>query len=152
MARYVYQGIFRDKFGHIVSGGTVSVFLTGTSTPASIYAASTGGVAVNSVLSDSSGRFELYVDDSDYSASQAFRIVLSKVGFSPSTWDNLNIYGSSTPIWDYGTAAPTTGYHAPPFIRWNSSVVPGENIGWVCGTAGTPGTFYPFGIISLDPA
>lgn len=50
---------------------------------------------------------------------------------------------------DSGTAAPTTGTWSLGWRRWNSAPVAGENIGWVCTVAGTPGTWEPFGVISL---
>jgi len=60
MARYKLPSVvFTDQSGNIVSGGTCSVFLAGTETVASIYAASSGGVAVNSVESDSVGQCNL---------------------------------------------------------------------------------------------
>lgn len=50
---------------------------------------------------------------------------------------------------DSGTAAPTTGSYPAGWIRWNSAPVSGQNIGWVCVAAGTPGTWFAFGQISL---
>ena len=50
---------------------------------------------------------------------------------------------------DIGAAAPTTGTWVRGYIRWNSEPVSGENIGWVCVTAGTPGTWFPFGLIGI---
>lgn len=47
----------------------------------------------------------------------------------------------------WGTAAPTTGTHANGDIRWNTSPAAGTNIGWVCTSAGTPGTWKAFGVI-----
>ena len=61
--RYIKQGVVRDSWGNIVIGATISVYLAGTTTPASIYAADTGGTAVNSVATDSRGDFVYYVDD-----------------------------------------------------------------------------------------
>ncbi len=48
-----------------------------------------------------------------------------------------------------GTAAPTIGTWPLGWIIWNSNPVAGENIGWVCVTGGTPGTWEPWGLISL---
>jgi hypothetical protein len=52
------------------------------------------------------------------------------------------------PLWDTGTEAPTEGYHEPPFVRWNSAPAAGGNAGWICITAGTPGTFKEFAPIN----
>mgnify|MGYP001166163691 FL=1 len=39
MARYIKQGTPRDGLGNIIAGATVSVYLAGTTTVASVYAA-----------------------------------------------------------------------------------------------------------------
>jgi hypothetical protein len=106
MARYLYQGIFRDKFGHIVPTGTVSVFLKGTTTPAGIYRAETGGVAVNSVTSNTDGTFVFYVDEDEYLTSQHFKIVLSKTGFQSSTYDDITVLRTLTDV-EISTAGRT---------------------------------------------
>lgn len=100
--RYPYQGTTKDGGGRVICSATVAAFLTGTSTPASIYAASAGGVAVNSVTSgaDTSsapGYFIFWVDRSDYAASQEFDITISKSGFNTQTYpfvviDNADDY------------------------------------------------------------
>jgi len=76
----------------VIFGGTVSVYLAGTTTAASIYTASSGGTAVNSVTSSSTdGTFEFYVDESSYGYGQLFKVVLSKAGYTATTFDNLEI-------------------------------------------------------------
>ena len=47
-----------------------------------------------------------------------------------------------------GAAAPTTGTYEVGDIVYNSAPVAGGSIGWVCTTAGTPGTWKTFGAIS----
>uniref|UniRef100_A0A6M3IS72 Uncharacterized protein n=1 Tax=viral metagenome TaxID=1070528 RepID=A0A6M3IS72_9ZZZZ len=90
--RYYFKGLFRDGSGHPVLGGTASVYLAGTTTAASVYAASSGGVAVNSVTSSSTdGTFEFYVDESDYGYGQKFKVTLSKSGYTSQSYDNLEI-------------------------------------------------------------
>lgn len=42
-------------------------------------------------------------------------------------------------------AAPTTGTWAKGDLVWNSAVYGGTNAGWICVTAGTPGTWVAFG-------
>lgn len=49
-----------------------------------------------------------------------------------------------------GTAAPTAGTFAVGDIWANTDPQPGGNIGWVCTSAGTPGTWYAFGSISAE--
>jgi len=91
MARYIYQGTTEDQNGVIIPSATVFVFEAGGSTPANIYTASSGGAAVNSVTSDSNGFFSFYVDDTDYSSNQLFKITISKTGFSEQDQDDIDI-------------------------------------------------------------
>ncbi len=89
MARKIYRGYARDGNGTVLSGATVSVYLTGTTTAASIYTASSGGTAVNSVTSDSTGLYKFYTDYSDYTAGTQFRLVISKTGYDSVTYDEV---------------------------------------------------------------
>jgi len=47
------------------------------------------------------------------------------------------------------STAPTGGTHKVGDIVWNETPTPGGYIGWVCTTAGTPGTWKQFGAIAL---
>lgn len=49
----------------------------------------------------------------------------------------------------FSSAAPASGTWRVNDIVYDSSVTAGENIGWICTTAGTPGTWKEFGIIDL---
>ena len=105
--RYVYQGTSTDQNGAVIKSCTVSVYLAGTTTAASVYTASSGGTAVNSVTSDSTnGSFSFWVDTGDYATSQLFKITLSKTDFTSVSYDNLSIYpmlalvGVGTVVWD----------------------------------------------------
>lgn len=44
-------------------------------------------------------------------------------------------------------AAPTTGTYSRSQIIWNATPTAGGYVGWVCVTAGTPGTWKQFGAI-----
>ena len=92
MPRYIYQDVVRDGDGNVISSATVTVYLAGTTTLASVYTASSGGTAVNSVTTDSSGGYEFYVDGSDYNTDQKFKIVISKSGYNSQTYDDINIF------------------------------------------------------------
>jgi hypothetical protein len=104
MARYIFQGTFRDGQGNIIPDGTVTVFDAGTTTASTLYAASSGGTPVNSVTSDDNGFFCFYVDSSDYSAGSQFDITLSKSGYSDKTFEDVVIYGKGVSVesvaWD----------------------------------------------------
>jgi hypothetical protein len=48
----------------------------------------------------------------------------------------------------YGSSAPVSGIWERGDVAWDSTPSAGSNIGWVCTTAGTPGTWKTFGTIS----
>jgi len=107
MARYKYQGTFKDGNGAVVGAATTSnatdgvvyVYLAGTTTAASVYAASSGGTAVNSVETDDYGYFYFWVDDSTYSSSQKFKISLTHADFETKTYDDIAIIPlNQTPV------------------------------------------------------
>ena len=93
MARYIYQGTFKDQNGKVVTSGTISVFEADSTDVANVYVAQSGGSAVNSVTSDSTnGSFVFYVDDGDYTTSQKFKITLSKTDYQSKSYDDINIF------------------------------------------------------------
>ncbi len=67
---------------------------------------------------------------------------------------SLGVFGSYPTVLpanqDSDSAAPTTGTWPRNWLRWNSATISGENIGWVCTVAGTPGSWHAWGIVSLD--
>lgn len=98
MTRYIYQGTFVDQLGNVIPSGTITVYLAGTTTAASVYTASTGGTAVNNVTSSTTnGTFLFYVDPDDYNLTQQFKIVLSKTNFASQTVDNITIFPNEVP-------------------------------------------------------
>lgn len=117
MARYIKQGVARDGAGNVIADATISVYEAATTTVASIYTASSGGTAVNSVDSDTDGSFYFYVDDSDYDRTQKFKIVLSKTGYTSQTWDNVILMDASEISADavLNTAGTSTSGNLPMF-------------------------------------
>ena len=98
-ARYRYpidsKGTTTDQNGRILSSVTVSVFLAGTNTPATIYATLGSTTKINSVVSsERDGSFEFYVDESDYSSGQRFDILFSKSLFMDKRSTNIGIFWS----------------------------------------------------------
>lgn len=91
MARYIFQGTFRDGQGNIVSGGTITVYLAGTDTTATIYEDDTTVTSTSYVESDDNGYFIFYIDSSDYSASQFFDIQLAKSGYTTKLYPSISI-------------------------------------------------------------
>lgn len=92
-SRYILQGNYNDGNGTVVSSGTVTCYLAGTTTPATIYAASSGGSALSGgqTTSGIDGYFKFYIDDADYSSAQLFDVLLSKTGYSTVTYSNVPI-------------------------------------------------------------
>lgn len=75
-------------------------------------------------------------------------------GFSGIEWDvstrgNTLVYGrmdiSSLPSEEWGTAAPTAGRYLQGSKVWNTNVLAGGTLGWICVASGTPGTWKGFG-------
>ena len=76
-------------------------------------------------------------------------------------WEAISVSGGAHPItytaptWiEIATkvkagAAPTTGTYSVGDVVYNTIPAAGGSIGWVCVTAGTPGTWKEFGLISL---
>jgi hypothetical protein len=76
-------------------------------------------------------------------------------------WRNNNFQGTTGPVlyWpttgigrrgreEFGTAAPTAGGYLVGDVVWNTAPIAGGAMGWVCTTAGAPGTWKTFGAIS----
>ena len=69
MSRHLYQGTFKDGNGRVVgpattanqTAGTINIYEAGGTTAADVYAAETGGSAVNTVSSDDDGHFLFWV-------------------------------------------------------------------------------------------
>lgn len=91
MARYKYQSKITDGNGKVISSGTVTVYLAGTTTLADVYAAETGGTSVNTATTDSNGYFSFWVDDTEYGNPQLFKTISSKTNFVSDAVDNIDI-------------------------------------------------------------
>lgn len=142
MARFIYQGTFTDGSGVVVGAqttgnstdGVVSVYLAGTTTAASVYTASAGGTAVNSVETDDYGHFVFYVDTGDYASTQKFKITLTHADFQSKTYDNIQIFPYSyTHISGDGSDhsfidQDVTSTSSPTFIGTNFTGIPASAI------------------------
>jgi hypothetical protein len=118
--RRKYSATVRDRHGNIVAAASVSVFLAGTTTPASIYATLAGATAVNGTVSDEAGRYIFYVDTFDYDVDQTFKIVCSKGTMTALTLDN--VYIEDIVLGEYAIAANrtvTTNVSPPKGVTYN---------------------------------
>jgi hypothetical protein len=87
--RAKYTGIARTKAGPVIPSATVSIYLAGTSTAATVYTTETGATGVGSVTADSYGVFTFWIDMATYKYTQKFKIVVSKSGYQTQTYDNM---------------------------------------------------------------
>ena len=112
--RCYYKGVCKDGAGNIIDSATVSVYLYGTTTAASIYTTLAGATAVNSVTSGSDGTFEFWIDRTDYVREQCFDITIAKTGFTSVTWSNVDVSsviresGDYVQVWSQGDPAAMT--------------------------------------------
>lgn len=103
---------------------------------------------------------EVFVDSNDVNYLGGYGISFIKNGgtgiFTPLLGDNNNIVGSGFADGPFGSdynvkrtetrsAIPTNGSWAVGSLVWNTVPTLGGNLGWVCITAGLPGTWIPFG-------
>jgi hypothetical protein len=65
-----------------------------------------------------------------------------------SGWGTQNYYGQRYPT-TFNLTNPTTGTWERGDIIWNKEPSAGGKVGWVCVTAGTPGTWKAFGVIDV---
>ena len=148
MARYKYQGTFKDGSGAVIGAattanstdGVIYVYLAGTTTAASVYAAAAGGTAVNSVETDDYGHFYFYVDTDDYASTQQFKITLSHAEVENKTYDNIVIFGVDQEL--KSGAAPTfvgTNFTGIPYSGILAADRTGSDTDVVTGTKGTNG-------------
>jgi hypothetical protein len=63
-----YQNVIQDKFGNVIVGASVAVYVYGTTTPATIYSGNgTGLLPSNTVTTNSLGEFAFYAANGRYS-------------------------------------------------------------------------------------
>ncbi len=118
MARYPFESTLTDQQGHILSGGTCTVKLSGTDTAATIYEALTGGAKSDSIVtSGSDGVYKFFISDDDYAVSQKFRLVLEGgSGFTPRTIDDVLMFNFiGGPV--EGTSVSSTGEAVTKYLR-----------------------------------
>lgn len=86
--RYSFQGILQDEFGAVVNSAQVIVYNVRTTTLANIYSAWSGGSYVTSatIFTNSVGRWQFYIDDSDYPFMSQFELVMKKTGYSTQSY------------------------------------------------------------------
>lgn len=135
---YVVQFLNKNVAGNAIS--TVQVDGT-TRTPGIPFTVSSTGSKVVRCYASQSVTSENYV--------QVFRLmeVLEDQKQIAKTTDRL-LRAPGQRAERYASAAPSSGYHAVGERVWNNAPTAGGTMGWVCTTAGNPGTWKTFGTIA----
>jgi hypothetical protein len=77
---------------------------------------------------------------SDSSGQASKLLSLENVTYGPAFGNGVGLSSADT--------APTAGYWTQGSVVWNSAPTAGGSMGWVCVTAGAPGTWKTFGSIA----
>jgi len=96
--RYRYYAVVQDLAGNVVSGASVSVYLAGTMTPATVYALPYGGVGNSTppqLVTGEDGVVEFWLEHSEYSYGQLFKLVIQK-GDLTKVIDNVQVINWAT--------------------------------------------------------
>jgi len=131
--------VTRTTNGHTFTNNRFENFITGIEFPAAANAFAArivggsifSGISTHVVLRIGAGATDIFADFRGRNA-----------GFS--RYDNQ---GSNNPIHFDATSIPTSGTHGIGEYAWLRTPVAGGTQGWVCTTAGTPGTWKTFGAI-----
>lgn len=99
----------RDGNGNVMSSAKVTVYLAGTTTPATVYDSSVSTTPLTYVTSASNGTFSFYVDRLTYSPAQKFKLVITKTGYTTLTNDNVAV--AQTVLGTYTLSGTNTVSH-----------------------------------------
>jgi hypothetical protein len=107
------------------------------------------GNNIDSITADSGISCGIYLASTSYANVNDNLVSNSTTGFSSSSITSLVEKNNS---WNgkqmYNSTYPTSGTYVVGDIVWNNAPAASGYIGWVCTTAGTPGTWKGFGLIS----
>jgi hypothetical protein len=109
-----------------------------------------GVIDGNNTLKDGTGLTETYISNRGIYINLTTNVDV-EIGQNYSTYtipvrNSTHSFAADTKRY-FGTAAPTAGVYSIGDITWNTSPTAGGKVGWICVTAGTPGTWKPFGAI-----
>ena len=83
MARFVHQAILRDGNGKSVKEATMTVYLAGATTAATIYESETGDeLEDGQTTTGTNGTYSFWVDTDDYDTTQRFDIYGVKTNYT----------------------------------------------------------------------
>jgi hypothetical protein len=91
-----------------------------------------------------------YVDNAPNGCTFCVGLFQVNPGLTPTVYKFPgNSVSGFLPDYYYGTAAPVAGTYKKGDIVWATNVSAGGSIGWVCTTAGSPGTWKTFGTVAV---
>ena len=151
-------------FDSIVNGNTVisnaqtySIYLAGRRVTCNdnYVADSVGGISLatitdaevcNNFFKNLSGGIAVFVDG----VTNLAIFGNSAIGVTNGAFYNaaVTIKRDFSNTWNWVAGTPVTGYYNVSDILWNNAAAAGGKIGWVCTTAGSPGTWKTFGDIT----
>lgn len=96
--RHTKFGWWKDQQGAVINAETLTVYLSGTTTVATIYEASAGGSAIpnGAITLSNVGFFQYWVDEDDYPTTQRFKHVFTGAKFDTITTDPVVIFPGIT--------------------------------------------------------
>ena len=95
MSRAYVSGYIRDHYGTSYREGIVYLYEAGGTTPAKMYAAETGGSAVYHVSTTRQGFYEFWVDPTDYSMTQRFKMTHTSELMVTQTYDYIDLFADT---------------------------------------------------------
>lgn len=109
----IYDAVINSSTGLPMAGATVTFYLNGVGTLATVYADKTTATPISgsSVTSDSQGFFAVFVDTKDYALRQGFKYTASKAGVPSFTLDGIFPFKAILPwvsVEDFGAAGDGT--------------------------------------------
>ena len=131
--RFPFAGVTRDENGAIIVAATIEIYETASVVPASVYTASAGGVHVHSVTSDINGVFLFFIDGTEYSLGQLFKLIIYKGTSTPRTYDPIAV-----PMYSPGAAVIAPPWNTDGYIPlWNGTDSAALKDGVMLDTDGT---------------
>ena len=95
MSRAYVSGYIRDHYGTSYREGIVYLYEAGTTTAAKMYEAETGGSAVYHVHTNRQGFYYFWVDPTDYSMTQRFKMTHTSELMVTQTYDYIDLFADT---------------------------------------------------------
>ena len=111
MARVKWFGYLLNEQGQVIPGASISIYLAGTETPATIYTSESGSDIIQippQLTTNADGYYEFWMGDTSedfgYSSFQKFKIAWEKPGIAEGYNDYISILPLAIPVDTEGTS------------------------------------------------